>query len=128
MDGGIHVRRELLYEESEVRREVSVFEHQLRDAKLQVCIIVGGGRRLARGLPVVTQDHDRPGCGGRGFSGAGGDMLGRAEKVTPGAVVAEGLVAAVTVIPRGRVAAKAVETAEVAGAKGCVAPRAVGTA
>ena len=55
-------------------------------------------------------------------------MLDRAEKVTTGAVVAEGLVTAGTVVPRGRVAAGAVETAEVAGAKGCAAARAVGTA
>ena len=55
-------------------------------------------------------------------------MLGRAEKVTAGAVVAEGLVAAGTVVPRGHVTARAVETAELAGAKGCVAARAVGTA
>ena len=54
-------------------------------------------------------------------------MLGRAEKVTAGAVVAEGLVTAGTVVARGRVAARAVETAELAGAKGCVAVWAVGT-
>ena len=55
-------------------------------------------------------------------------MLGRAEKVIAGAVVAEGLVAAGTVGPSGRVAAGAVETAEVAGAKGCVTARVVETA
>ena len=55
-------------------------------------------------------------------------MLGRAENVTAEAVVAEGLDAAGTVVPRGRVAAGAVETADVGGAKGWVAARAVETA
>ena len=50
-------------------------------------------------------------------------MVGRPEKVTAGGTVAEGMVAAGTVGPRGRVAARAVETAEVSGARGC---RAVG--
>ena len=117
-EGGIHVRRELLYGKPEVRREVSVLKYQLGDAKHQVGIVVGVGRRLVRRLPVGTRDHDQPGCGGRGFSGGGG-MLGRAEKVTVGAMVVEGLVAAGTVGPRGRVAAGAVETAEVSGARSC---------
>ena len=49
----------------------------------------------------------------------GGGMVGRAEELTAGGTVAEGLVAAGTVGPKGRVAAKAVETAEVSGARGC---------
>ena len=54
-----------------------------------------------------------------GSRGAGGGIVGRAEKVTAGDTVAKGLVAAGTVGPRGHVAARAVETAEVSGAKGC---------
>ena len=46
-------------------------------------------------------------------------MVGPAEKVTAGSTVAEGLVAAGTVGPRSRVAARAVETAKVSGARGC---------
>ena len=46
-------------------------------------------------------------------------MLGRAEKVTAGAMVVEGLVAAGTVGPRGRVETRAVKTAGVSGVKGC---------
>ena len=45
-------------------------------------------------------------------------MVGRAEKVTAGGTVAEGLVTAGAVGPRGRVAARAVETAEVSRARG----------
>ena len=48
-------------------------------------------------------------------------MVARAENVTAGAVVAEGLAAAGAVVSRGCVAARAVETAEVVGAGGCVA-------
>ena len=128
MEGGIHVRRDLLYGESEVRREVSVFEHQLGDAKLQVGIVVGGGRRLARGLPWARETTTDQGVEVEGSRGAGGGKLGRAEKVTAWAVVAEGLVAAGTVVQRDRVAERAVETVELVGAKGCVAARAVGTA
>ena len=51
-----------------------------------------------------------------GSRGGGGGILGRAEKATAGAMVAEGLVAAGTVEPRSRVAARVVETAEVSGA------------
>ena len=46
-------------------------------------------------------------------------MLGRAEKVTAGAVVVEVLVTSGTVGPRCRVATGAVEAAEVAGARDC---------
>ena len=50
-------------------------------------------------------------------------MVGRTGKVTAGAMVAEGRVAAGTVVPGGCVAARAVETAVetavVAGARGC---------
>ena len=46
-------------------------------------------------------------------------MVGRAEKVTAGGTVAEGLVAAGTEGSRGRVAVRAVETAEVSGARRC---------
>ena len=46
-------------------------------------------------------------------------MVGRAEEVTAGCTVAEGLVAAGAVGSRGRVAAGAVETAEVSRARGC---------
>ena len=63
-----------------------------------------------------------------GSRGVGGGMVDRAEKVTAEALVAEGRVAAGTVVPGGRVAARTVETAEVAGARDCVAARAVETA
>ena len=71
VDGGdgIHFRRELFYGEPEVGRKVPVLEHEFRNAKFQVGVVVGVGRRLARRLPVGTRDHDRPGYGGRGFSG-----------------------------------------------------------
>ena len=46
-------------------------------------------------------------------------MVGRAENVTAGGTLAKGLVAAGTVGPRGHVAARAVETAEVSGVRGC---------
>ena len=35
-----------------------VFKHYFGDAELQVEIVVGGGRRLAREMPVGTRDHD----------------------------------------------------------------------
>ena len=124
VEGGIHVRRELFYGEPEVGREVSVLEHEFGGEKLQVGIVVGVGRRLARRLAVGTRDHERPRCGGRGFSGPGDGMSNRAEKVTAGAMVAEVLVAAGTVGLRGRVAARAVETAEVSEDRGCGAVRA----
>ena len=72
-----------------------------------------GGYRWAR---ETTTDH---GVEVEGSRGAGGGMVGRAEKVTAGGTVAEGLVAAGTVGPRGRVAARVVETAEVSGARSC---------
>ena len=48
-------------------------------------------------------------------------MVGRAEKVTAGGTVVEDVAAAGTVGPKGGVAARAVETAEVSGARGCEA-------
>ena len=48
-------------------------------------------------------------------------MLGRAKNVIAGAVVAEGLAVVEAVVPRGCVAARAVKTAKVAGARDCVA-------
>ena len=45
-------------------------------------------------------------------------MLGRAEKVTAGAVVAEGLVATGTVVPRGCVAAETTKVERLAVAQG----------
>ena len=119
VESGIHVRRELLYGESEVRREVSVLKYELGDAKHQVGIVGAlegdwrGGCRWAR------ETTTNQGVKVEGSRGGGGSMLGRAEKMTAGAMVVEGLVAAGTVGPRGRLAAGAVETAEVPGARGC---------
>ena len=46
--------------------EEFILEHKLRHAELQVCTILG---REGLRLLVCPRDHDRPGCGGRGFSG-----------------------------------------------------------
>ena len=54
-----------------------------------------------------------------GSRGVGSGMLGRAEKVTTGAVVAEGLVAAGTVVPRGCVAAGTTKVERLAVARVC---------
>ena len=76
----------------------------------------GGWRGGCRWARETTTDQ---GVEVEGSRGAGGGIVGRAEKVTTGGTVAEGLVAAGTVGPRGRVAARAVETAEVSGARDC---------
>ena len=60
----MHIRRKLFNGEPEVGWEVLVFEHELRDAELQVGIISGRGRRLGLRLPVCPRSHDRSGCGG----------------------------------------------------------------
>ena len=112
VEGGVHVRHELFYGEPEAGQKVLVLEYDFGGAKLQVGIILGNGRRLARRLPVGTREIE-------GSQGAGGGLVGRAEKVTAEGTVVEGLVAAGTVGPRSRVAARAVETAEVSGARGC---------
>ena len=69
MEGSVHLRRELLNGEPKVGGEEFIAEHKLRHAELQVCTILGRGERLGLRLPVCPRDHDRPGCGGRGFSG-----------------------------------------------------------
>ena len=75
------------------------------------------------GLPVRLRDHDRPECGGRGFSGFSGFSgsrrgHGRPRRKGDGRGY-KGLVAAEAVGPSGRVAAGTVGTAEVPRARGC---------
>ena len=66
----MHLRRMLFNGEPEVGGEELVAKHEFGNAELQVGIIPGHGGRLVLGLPVSPRDHDRPGCGGRGFSGS----------------------------------------------------------
>ena len=69
-DGSVHLRRMLLNGEPEVGGEELVAKHEFGNAELQVGVIPGHGGRLVLGLPVSPRDHDRPGCGGQGFSGS----------------------------------------------------------
>ena len=73
----------------------------------------GWGCRCARETTTYQGAEDE------GSRGAGGVMVGRAEKVTAGGTVAKGLVAARAVGQRGRVAAGAVETVEASKARSC---------
>ena len=72
-----------------------------------------------RGFRCARETTTDQGVEVEGSRGGGGGMVGRAEKVTAGGTVAEGLVVARAVGPRGRVAAGAVETTKVFRAKGC---------
>ena len=69
-EGSVHLRRMLLNGEPEVGGEELVAKHEFENAELQVGVIPGHGGRLVLGLPVCPRDDDRPGCGGRGFSGS----------------------------------------------------------
>ena len=75
---------------------------------------VGGGCRWVR---EITTDQGVAEV--EGSHGAGGGMLGQAEKVTTGAMVAEGLAAAGAVVLRGCVAAGTTKVALLAVAGGC---------
>ena len=72
----MHLRRMFLDGNPEVGGEKLVSKHQFGNGELQVGIIPGHVGRLVLGLPVRPRDHDRPGCGGRGFSGFSGSRRG----------------------------------------------------
>ena len=75
-EGSVHLRRMFLYGDPEVGGGKLVSKHQFGNGELQAGIIPGHGGRLVLGLPVRPRDHDRPGCGGRGFSGFSGSRRG----------------------------------------------------
>ena len=124
MEGSVHLRRKLLNGESKVGGEEFIAEHKLRHAELQVCTILGRGERLGLSCRCVRETTTDQGVEVEDFRRGGGGMVGRAEKVTAGGIVAKGLVAAGAVGPSGRVAAGAVGTAEVSRARGCWTGRA----
>ena len=112
----MHLRRMLFDGEPEVGGETLVAEHQFGDAELQVGIVPGRGGRLVLGLPVRPRGHDRPGCGGRGFSGSRRGH-GRPSRKGDGRGY-QGPGCGRAVRPSGRVAAGTVGTAEVPRARG----------
>ena len=72
----MHLRGMVLDGDPEGGGEKLVAEQQFGNWELQVGIVPGHGGGLVLGLPVGPRDHNRPGCGGRGFLGFSGSRQG----------------------------------------------------